>query len=141
MFSFGQHSITQIETLHPDLKRICEIVIQRHDFRVQQGFRGEKEQNEAVAKGYSKTPFPLSKHNRTPSEAMDLLPFLNGKFIGWEDWSQWRYFGGLVVGVGHALYIQGVNSFPIRWGHDFNMNNALGDQRFVDAPHFEVVKP
>lgn len=138
---FSNHSIRQLHTLHPDLQKIARAILPHHDFRIQQGYRGEADQNEAVRKGYSKVSFPNSKHNSDPSMAMDLLPFVNGRFIGWDNWSQWRYFGGLVMGYAAALYDAGEVAYRLRWGHDFNMNNDLDDQRFVDAPHYELVAP
>jgi peptidoglycan LD-endopeptidase CwlK len=138
-YRFSAHSLKQRITLHEDLQVICDYLIRDHDFRIQQGHRGEAEQNEAVAKGYSKVKFPNSKHNTTPSEAMDLLPFIGGKFIGWDDWPQWRYFAGRVIATADTLYHAGIISHRIRSGIDWDRDNDLSDNRFKDAPHFEIV--
>lgn len=140
-FAFSQHSLEQLATLHPDLKIICSYAISRHDFKVLEGHRDQAAQDKAFAEGKSKLKWPQSKHNSNPSMAMDLLPFVNGKFIGWEDAKQWQYFGGLVIGWADALYTMGEIGHRLRWGHDFNGNNDLDDQRFVDAPHFELINP
>ena len=137
---FSNHSIQQLHTLHADLQKICRAVLPHHDFKIQQGFRDKEAQNLAVAKGYSKVRFPNSKHNSNPSMAMDLLPFVNNKFIGWDNWTQWRFFGGVVMGYAAALHDAGEISHRLRWGHDFNMNNDLKDGKFIDAPHFELVE-
>jgi peptidoglycan L-alanyl-D-glutamate endopeptidase CwlK len=65
---------------HPDLQRIAFELIKEMDVVVICGHRGEKEQNEAFANGTSKLKFPKSKHNKTPSLAMDVVPYP----INWE---------------------------------------------------------
>lgn len=42
------------------------------DMTVLCGFRGQLEQDAAVARGASKTPWPRSKHNRKPALAVDI---------------------------------------------------------------------
>lgn len=139
MYKFSNHSKKHLDTLHKDLRKICEVAIKFHDFRVQEGYRSEEKQNRAFKAGASKLKYPQSKHNTQPSTAMDLLPFVNGSFIGWEDWKQWRYFGGFIIGIANTLYELGEIESQIRWGHDWNKDNNLGDHRFIDAPHFEII--
>lgn len=45
------------------------------DVAVTCGYRGEAEQNACVAAGTSKTPWPRSKHNKVPSQAVDVVPY------------------------------------------------------------------
>ena len=137
-FRFSEASLSQYNTLHPDLKILATAVLEIHDFAIIEGYRNQAKQNKAVRDGKSKISYPHSRHNRSPSEAMDLMPYVSGKAIGWEDWHQWRYFGGIVIGMAHMLYRAGLMGQSIRWGHDFNSNNDLDDQRFIDAPHFEL---
>jgi len=136
---FSNHSIEQLHTLHPDLQKICRAVLPHHDFKIQEGHRSKARQNDAFDRGVTKVKWPNSKHNSSPSEAMDLLPFVNGAFIGWNDWKQWRYFGGVVMGYAAALHDAGEIAHRLRWGHDWDMDNDLGDHRFVDGPHFELI--
>jgi hypothetical protein len=72
---------------------------------------------------------------------MDLLPFVGGAFIGWDNWPQWRYFGGQVLATANMLHRFGEIGHTLRWGHDWNQNDNLTDQSFIDAPHFELIKP
>ncbi len=140
-FKFSDHSKAQRQTLHEDLRLICDRVLEFHDFRIDIGFRDEAAQNAAFAAGKSKLRFPQSKHNKTPSEAMDLLPFVNGKFIGWNDLAQWRYFGGIVLGVAFMLNRSGDIGHTLRWGGDWNGDHDMSNQRFNDLPHYELLTP
>lgn len=141
VFRFSQHSENQIVTLHADLKLICRYVIKYHDFKIDIGFRDEEAQNAAFSSGKSKLKFPESKHNSNPSMAMDLLPFVNGKFIGWTDLGQWRYFAGQIKGWGDALYDMGEIGHRLRWGGDWDGDNDMKDNTFNDLPHFELINP
>lgn len=130
-YTFSQHSKDQLATCHDKLITLCYHVIKVHDFRVDIGHRGEKEQTLAYIKGASKMPWPNSKHNSIPSMAVDLLPYLGGKFIGWENKAQWAYFNGIVRGVASELGI------AIRQGGDWNGDNNLKDG--WDSPHIELI--
>ena len=140
-FSFSDHSKKQRATLHPDLQKICDTLIKFHDFRIQEGHRGKAAQDAAFSSGKSKLKFPNSKHNSTPSEAMDLLPFVNGAFIGWTDLAQWRYFAGQVVMCANMLFDAGQIKTRLRWGGDWDGDNDLKDNTFNDLPHFELWLP
>lgn len=138
-FSFSQHSMDQRATLHPDLQLICDHLIEIHDFKIQEGHRPKELQDKALAEGRSKVKWPDGKHNKTPSEAMDLLPFVNGRFIGWDKPRQWAYFGGLALGIAETLRRMGEIEHGLRWGHDFDQDDDLLNQKFIDAPHFEIL--
>lgn len=136
---YSKHSLHERATLHEELVLVCDTLLPLHDFRIQEGHRNKERQNQLYADGASKLRWPASKHNSYPSRAMDLLPFVNGQFIGWDKWPQWRYFGGMVLGVAHALRESGQMQYELRWGHDWDMDNDLGNHRFVDGPHFELI--
>jgi len=74
-FKFSKRSLSRIEECHPDLQKIAHQLIKEMDVTVLCGHRGEKEQNEAFKNGYSKLKYPKSKHNKTPSLAIDMAPF------------------------------------------------------------------
>ncbi len=129
MPSFSKASRKRLETCHPDLQRLMNEVIKHWDCTVLEGHRTEHRQNEMVRTGTSQLKWPLSKHNRTPSEAVDVAPYP----IDWQDIERFRAFGGFVLGVAAMLEI------PIRWGGDWNGNRDFKDQKFHDLPHFELL--
>jgi len=133
MPKFGTRSSTNLAQAHPELQRLFNEVIKHYDCSVICGHRGEEEQNTAYAEGRSKLKFPESKHNKTPSLAVDVVPyFTNPPHIRWPDKDKFYEFGGFVQGVAKVL---GIN---IRWGGNWDMDDELKDQTFFDLPHFEI---
>ena len=130
MPSFGQRSRQRLTTCHTDLQILLEAVVQHYDCTIIQGHRGEDFQNEAFETGKSKLPWPMSKHNKIPSLAVDVAPWP----IDWDDLNRFRVFGGFVLGVAATL---GIN---IRWGGDWDGDWVFNDQRFNDLPHFELLE-
>ena len=130
MPKFGKRSKAKLETCHPDLQRLFNEVIKHFDCSILQGERGEEEQNEYYRTGKSKLKFPQSKHNSSPSLAVDVAPYP----IDWNDKHRFYYFAGFVKGIAASMGI------TLRWGGDWDGDNDLNDQTFFDLPHFELKK-
>ena len=128
MPSFGKTSLARLSTCDERLQKIAHEAIKVTDFAVICGHRDEAAQAEAVAKGFSKAPWPESKHNRNPSMAMDLAPYHADRKppIDWKDEEGFRMLATLIVGTAEA------QSVKIKWGGDF--------KSFPDLPHFELVE-
>lgn len=75
MPSFGKKSLEKLKTCHPDLQRLAQELVKEMDVTVLCGHRNEHDQNQAFIAGNSKLQWPRSKHNRMPSEAIDLAPY------------------------------------------------------------------
>ena len=128
---FGTISLARLDTCHPDLQRVLRKVIEAGpDFTVLCGHRNQVEQDRAVAEGKSQARWPTSRHNTSPSGAVDIAPWP----IDWDDWNRFRLLAGYVMGVADALDVK------LRWGGDWNKNYAEGDERFRDLPHFELME-
>lgn len=133
MANFGSRSRTNLSQAHPDLQKLFNEVIKHYDCAVICGRRDEEDQNKAYGEGRSKLQYPQSKHNKTPSLAVDVVPwFKNKPHIRWNDKEKFYEFGGFVQGVAAALWIN------IRWGGNWDMDDELKDQSFFDLPHFEL---
>jgi hypothetical protein len=130
---YGRASLDRLATCHPDLQRIAFEVEKVTEASVVFGHRTKLEQDEAFRLGRSTVRWPNSKHNRMPSNAIDLAPW-DGRKIPWEDREKFRAFGGLVLGVAHQMGIK------LRWGGDWDGDWDFNDQRFIDMPHFELVE-
>lgn len=128
MPSFSKSSDDKLNTCHPLLQTLFREVVKNYDCTIICGHRGEKEQNEAFEKGYSKLKFPKSKHNSMPSRAVDVMAYP----IRWEDKSRHLHFAGYVQATADRLGIK------IRWGGNFDGDQNL-DNGFIDRPHFELV--
>lgn len=124
MYKYSDRSLAKLDTCHEDLKKIANELIKQMDIIVICGYRGEREQNDAFINGYSKLQYPRSKHNQTPSLAMDLAPYnASKKNIDWNDIPMFSKMCDLIEKIACDLKIK------IRLGRDFS---------FKDWPHVEL---
>lgn len=120
-YKFSKQSKAKLATCHKDLQIIMEDVIKIIDITVLCGHRGEKEQNEAFAKGTSKLKWPESKHNKNPSHAVDIAPYP----LDWQNILAFKELGAIVKSVASSKGIS------IKWGGDFKGS-------FKDYPHYQL---
>lgn len=133
---FGQKSSKNLNECHPDLIKIFKEVIKHVNCSILEGQRSQDEQDNLFYAGKSKLKFPDSKHNKTPSMAVDAVPYP----IDWNDKKRFYYFGGMVLGISKILYNKGEISHKVRWGGDWDNDNTFKDQTFHDLPHFELME-
>jgi len=131
MYSFGKRSKANLETCHDDIQDILAEAIKVVDFTVLCGHRGRAEQDKAFHEGRSKLKYPQSKHNKSPSLAVDIAPYP----IDWQNKERFYYLMGIIKGIAHTKRIE------IRSGCDWDNNGDITDQTFNDLPHFEILKP
>lgn len=137
MPNFSRKSRERLHTCHDDLIALCESVIVDIDFSVICGFRGKAAQNHAYETGNSTVPWPHSKHNRTPSWAVDIAPWPQV----YKSDPQFYHLAGYVMARAEWLYDEGQMIYRVRWGGDWNMNRDVTDNDFNDLGHFELVEP
>jgi peptidoglycan L-alanyl-D-glutamate endopeptidase CwlK len=127
MPEFSKASLEMLDTCDERLIKLALIVVAQVDCTVLCGYRGEADQNEAFRTGRSKLVWPFSKHNVSPSLAIDLAPYP----IDWTDRERFYYFAGFVLGVAYSI------DFPLRYGGDWDsdMDPEPGD---FDLVHFEL---
>lgn len=134
MFYFGEQSLKCRAQLHPRLVIVADEAIKTFNFRITCAFRGESEQNAAVANKASKLRWPFSRHNRQPAEAMDLVPW---PFDYRDDWKDRTRFARM---MGHIEAAARRRAIPIRLGLDFNQDERTDvDEEWKDFPHVELV--
>ncbi len=125
MPKFGTRSKQRLETAHPDLQRLFREVVKYQDCSVLAGHRTKEDQDKAFNDGYSKVHFPNSKHNYTPSQAVDVVPYFNAApHIRWDDIERFKQF------VGFVKVIAGTLDIKIKCGADF--------KSWRDYPHFQL---
>ena len=130
MAFFSSRSLGRLETCDDRLRILFEEVVTTYDCTILCGFRSEEDQNLAVSDGRSKTEWPNSKHNSSPSKAVDVAPYP----IDWSDTNRFYHFGGFVQSRAESL------GFRVRWGGDWDSDRDLGDQTFMDLVHFELME-
>lgn len=126
MAKFSKRSKDNLAQCHPDLQTLFNEVIQIVDCAVICGHRGEKAQNEAYDKGFSKLKYPKSKHNAIPSMAADVVPYP----IDWQDKDRFIKFGNFVMNIADHLYKDGKISHKVEWGGTW--------VSFPDLPHYQL---
>ncbi len=104
----------------PRLQVIVNELLEHMDISVLCGYRGKEDQDKAYAEGKSKLKFPLSKHNVTPSLAVDIAP----SPIDWND------IGRFNTMLDKVQEIADKHKIKVRLGRTF---------RFKDYPHVELV--
>lgn len=134
---FGQRSTLQLDTCHPDIQRVLNEAIKIFDFSVICGTRGKGAQTLAFKTGKTKLEYPKSKHNKTPSEAVDLAPWP----IDWNNPSSFKFLAGHILGIAHMMLKEKQITHSFRWGGDWDSDKDMNDQKFNDLPHFELIKP
>jgi peptidoglycan LD-endopeptidase CwlK len=113
----------KLSQAHPDLQRLFKEVGSRIDILIICTFRGQKEQDAAFNDGKSSLKWPKSKHNHTPSLAVDSAPLKNNK-IDWNDTKAFQHMCDVIKSCADKLGIK------IRQGRDF--------KKPVDLPHTEL---
>ena len=124
---FSTKSKRKLYTCDERLVELFEEVLEGFDCTVLEGLRGQKAQDEAYNRGNSKVKFPNGKHNKSPSNAVDVAPYP----IDWDDRDRFHYFGGYVLGVARQMGLK------IRWGGDWDMDTKTKDNKFDDLVHYE----
>lgn len=104
----GAVSTRRLETCHPALQRLIREVdrrLSKHrylELAVVCGHRGQVEQEQAFRDGNSDKHWPDSRHNTTPSTAVDIAPYP----IVWEDRELFMLLIGYVLAVSEDLGIE-----------------------------------
>lgn len=126
MPTFGKTSSARLDTCDERLQRLFREVVKHRDCTVLCGHRTKAEQDAAFLAGKSKTAWPRSNHNNSPSRAVDVMPWHDVRpNVRWDDLDGLREFAGFVLGVASQM---GIN---VRWGGHF--------RGFFDGPHWELI--
>jgi peptidoglycan L-alanyl-D-glutamate endopeptidase CwlK len=133
MPKFSNRSREKLETCDPRLQELMNEVIKYLDISIIDGQRSASQQDLLYEKGYSKVQFPNSKHNSSPSMAVDVMLWNKEKpHLRWDDKVQMAYVAGFIKGIAEALGIK------IRQGADWN-GDVIFNESFFDGPHVELV--
>ena len=125
---FSQISKDNLATCHQQLQTLFNEVIKHYDCTIITGYRSNEEQDALYNDGKSQCKGGQSKHNHSPSLAVDVTPYP----IDWDDTKRFYHFVGFVKGIASQLGIK------LRTGADWDDDNDLNDQSFFDLNHFEL---
>lgn len=130
MPKFGNASKLKLMTCDQRLQKICLDAIEVMDFTVLCGHRDSDEQNKLFEEGKTKVQWPKSKHNVTPSVAVDLAPYP----VDWNDTERFYALAGVMFAIAAKHKIK------LRWGGTWGGIDDKNPSGFVDMPHFEIVE-
>lgn len=142
-FYYSESSNERLNTCHPSLRKVMRTALTTSpmDITVACGYRDQVEQNKAVKAGYSQLKFPLSRHNKYLSEAVDIWPCpLDWKNYSKKDDERFYILASYIKVVAYKLGI------PIRWGGDYPTifatnytNGTIKRGKLDDMPHWELI--
>lgn len=142
---WGKASRAQLSTCHEHIQAWADRLLAhpdlQYDLRAFEGHRPQVVQNKYHRTGRSKARWPHSYHNRWPSNAIDLLPIVNGK-AGWHR-DAMLHVGPLGLRVWAKMQADGTvpQDVHMRWGGDWDQDGDSDDERFFDGAHFEIHLP
>jgi peptidoglycan L-alanyl-D-glutamate endopeptidase CwlK len=153
MYKFSQRSLQRLNTCDPKLRALCIDAIKYVDFSVISGHRTKAEQDAKFPK-YTKLQWPNSKHNKMPSHAVDVAPYIKpyGTLTGHPsqviniantrgiNTSQAEIFVlkayARLIGIFEGIAMK--RSIKIKVGLDWDGDFDLLDQSFNDLSHIEL---
>lgn len=131
---YSQRSLARLNTCHADLVLLMVEALADpecpSDITILEGYRDKERQNQMVAEGKSQLAWPRSKHNSSPSMAVDVAPYINGS-VSW-DWDHYYPLAAHIKAVWSRL-TQGTNltlAHELEWGGDW--------RSFKDGPHWQL---
>jgi peptidoglycan L-alanyl-D-glutamate endopeptidase CwlK len=124
---FGKQSQAQLDTCHEDLQKVLNVAIKEVDFSILEGHRSKELQDKYFRENKSKLKYPLGKHNKIPSLAVDIAPYP----IDWKDTKRFAHVAFFIKGIAYSMGIR------LRLGGDWN-GDFINNESFIDLPHLEL---
>lgn len=135
MPTFSTKSLDKLKTCHPELIFLMNRVIRDYDCTILCGIRSDSEQQALYDAGKSKLKAGESKHNRSPSLAVDVAPYFNkSPHIDWskEAISDFAFMCGFITATAIRLGIK--IRLGCKWDH-----SKIRDNSFKDYAHIELI--
>lgn len=129
MPNLSQTSLIRLRECHSKIQEVFLEVIKHFDYKVITGHRNQEEQERMFDLKRTKVHYPESKHNKTPSLAIDVAPYP----IDFDDRERFILLAGFVLGIAKSKGIE------LRWGGDWDKDTELKDNKFDDLLHFELI--
>ena len=135
-YKFGKTSLERLSTCDDRLQNLFMIAISRSpvDFGIAEGHRTIARQKKLYDEGKSKIDGVTrkGKHNYSPSRAVDVYAWVNGK----ASWDKKH----LILIAGVVLACAKEARIDIRWGGNWDGDGEIiSDQNFIDLPHYELI--
>lgn len=134
LHKYTGRSLGNLETCHGELQLVCLELSKRVNATAIEGTRSMARQQELFDSGASQVGPGQSKHNRFPSDAVDIVPAEAPKL-----WAQKKDLPSRDYYEFAEIFfeIAGHYGIAIRWGGDWDGDKDYSDQSFNDFAHFE----
>lgn len=125
---FSKDSLKRLDSCHPLLQRLFRdaLEVSPYDFTVLCGYRSKEEQDLAFARGNSRLKWPQSRHNKSPSLAVDVVPYP----VDWNDIDRFKSLAATIKSVWDTIPDEEKMGWQLSHGGDWD--------RFKDWPHWEL---
>ena len=131
-YRYSRRSMSRLRTCDSDLVLLMVQALADPacpcDVTVIEGHRGEARQNEMHATGKSQLRWPRSRHNSTPSMAVDVAPYVRGA-VSW-DWDDYHPLAEHIKATWARLKAEKKVVGELEWGGDW--------RSFKDGPHWQI---
>lgn len=129
---FGTDSKQRLEKVHPLLQRLCYALLAYQDIKITYGDRTIQEQADLVRRGLSKTMDSMHLiQDDGFAHAVDIAPYP----IDWNNTKRFYYMAGMMEVLGKIML---PSDWYLRWGGNWDCDEDLDDQTFMDLGHFEI---
>lgn len=127
-FCLDDDSKSKLMTCHPRLVDVVETASKYLPLRVIHGRRSNELQDELYAQGKTKLRGGQSKHNKNPSDAVDvvILP------VDWHDTLRFYFVAGFIMGIAAEKGVR------LIWGGNWKKDFDFKSNKFNDLVHFEM---
>lgn len=129
-YQYSRRSKERLQSCHFVLQALMTEAIKGapSDMSIVSGYRGEAQQNELYKNRRSKVQWPNSKHNKDPSEAVDVVPYVGG--LSW-NWAHIEPLAEHIKAAWTRLPAHVTEGWRLEWG---------GDWRWRDGAHWQIVR-
>ena len=132
LHKFCAKRLERLQGVHPALQDLCLYLLYYHDITVVRGRGTEEEQRALVEKGLSKTMNSLHLPQADGyAHAVDIAPFP----IDWDNTKRFYMIYGMAEVLATKVFPE--NAY-LRWGGNWDCDEDLDDQTFMDLVHFEI---
>ena len=132
MHTFSIQSEKKLARVHPYLEDIAREMLKYIDISVVYGDRTIEEQARLVKTGFSKTMNSMHLiQNDGYAHAIDICPYP----IDWNNKKRFYWMAGMMEVIAKDLLPVG---WYLRWGGNWDGDEDLDDQTFMDLAHFEI---
>lgn len=132
MSTYGATSLGRLATCHPVLQTLMHRAMTTCpaglDWMIVCGHRTKEEQEAAVKSGASRLHYPKSKHNQSPSLAVDVAPWVRGA-VSWFA-PDYPPIASHIKATWETMTEAERGGHTLSWGGDWTS--------FVDRPHWEL---